>query len=425
MSERTVTNLLDRYDELKALAVADPGRLRPLLERQGRVVLAIDGLQPDVGHEVLWVLRDCIGGTILLARSLLSAKAADLSALLTEVRRVLPVPVTGVVSDGQGSIRKAVARALPGVPHQLCHFHYLREAARPISEADRHAKKELKKRVRGVRQIERAAEEGDDPEAEVVRGYCAAVRAALPGVEIDARKEDYLRRTLVPFPLKPHWLTETRHGFHLLFRVQPLRGPNAVREAEEVNRRLVLALRGDPNAALLTQLLRVPGTLQFKVPSSPFLCRLLVDNAPTIAPYSLDDVRSVLGWWGQQSPKDAFSLAARSNLPASDPQRWREGLSGVAKGQRNATAAALVGKLLRWLPEELWETGGWGGVKEWNGRNRSPLPERELRSVFESIARREKSRRRTASRAPAAHRAEPSENQTDSRPPSSVPDAQQ
>ena len=25
---------------------------------QGRVILAIDGLQPDVGHEVLWVLRD-------------------------------------------------------------------------------------------------------------------------------------------------------------------------------------------------------------------------------------------------------------------------------------------------------------------------------------------------------------------------------
>ena len=48
--------------------------------------------------------------------------------------------------------------ALPGVPHQLCQFHYLREAAQPIYEADRHAKKELKKKVRGVRPIERAVE---------------------------------------------------------------------------------------------------------------------------------------------------------------------------------------------------------------------------------------------------------------------------
>jgi hypothetical protein len=65
------------------------------------------------------------------------------------------------------------------VPHQLCQFHYLREAARPIYEADRHAKKELKKRARGVRPIERAAEGQEDEEGEAVRGYCAAVRAAL------------------------------------------------------------------------------------------------------------------------------------------------------------------------------------------------------------------------------------------------------
>jgi Transposase, Mutator family len=184
LAERTVTNLWDRYDELRATATADPRRLGPLLRPQGRVILAIDGLQPDVGHEVLWVLRDCLSGEILLAQSLWSSTAKDLAGLIDQVRRALPVPITGAVSDGQESLRNAVAQALPGVPHQLCHFHYLREAAKPIYEADRHAKKELKKRVRGIRKIERAAEkkaaEGeDDAEAEIVRGYCAAVRAAL------------------------------------------------------------------------------------------------------------------------------------------------------------------------------------------------------------------------------------------------------
>ena len=183
VAERTVTNLLGRYDELRALATADPGRLGPLLRPQGRVILAIDGLQPDVGHEVLWVLRDCLSGEILLAKSLWSSTAKDLAGLIDQVRKALPVPITGAVSDGQESIRKAVACALKGVPHQLCHFHYLREAAKPIYEADRHAKKELKERVRGIRKIERAAEEKteggeEDAEAEVVRGYCAAVRAA-------------------------------------------------------------------------------------------------------------------------------------------------------------------------------------------------------------------------------------------------------
>jgi hypothetical protein len=179
LAERTVTNLLDRYDELLAVALADDDRLRAALRQRGRVVLAIDGLQPDVGHEVLWVIRDVLSGEILLARSLLSARNQDLAALLGQVRANCPVPIAGVVSDGQHSIRKAVARALPGVPHQLCHFHFLREAARPIYEADRHAKKELKKKVRGVRAIERSAEGRTDAEAEAITGYCSAVRSAL------------------------------------------------------------------------------------------------------------------------------------------------------------------------------------------------------------------------------------------------------
>jgi transposase-like protein len=177
--ERTVTNLLDRYDELLATSLADERRLRSLLAGQGRVILALDGLQPDVGHEVLWVLRDCLSGEVLLAKSLLSATREDLAVLLQQVAESVGVPIVGVISDGQHSIRRAVRRALPDVPHQLCQFHFLREAALPVFEADRHAKKELKKRVRGVRPIERAVEGREDAEARAVRGYGAAVRSAL------------------------------------------------------------------------------------------------------------------------------------------------------------------------------------------------------------------------------------------------------
>jgi hypothetical protein len=179
IAQRSVTCLLERYDELLALSLSDADRLREITAREGRVILALDGLQPDVGHEVLWVLRDCLSGEVLMAKSLLSSAAEDLAALLGAVVSVLPVPIEGVVSDGQRSIRRAVERALPGVPHQLCHYHYLREAALPIYEADRHAKKVLKKHVRGIRVIERKVEPRGDAEAEVVRGYCAAVRSAL------------------------------------------------------------------------------------------------------------------------------------------------------------------------------------------------------------------------------------------------------
>ena len=84
-----------------SLRLSDSRRLHRILTRQGRVILALDGLQPDVGHEVLWVLRDCLSGEVLLARSLLSSTEGDLARLIGEVQRGLRVPIVGVVSDGR------------------------------------------------------------------------------------------------------------------------------------------------------------------------------------------------------------------------------------------------------------------------------------------------------------------------------------
>jgi hypothetical protein len=177
--QRSVSNVLDRYDELLSVSVTDGNRIEKLLGSQKQVILAIDGLQPQVGHEVLWVIRDCLRESILLARSLLSSRGSDLSQMLCEVVEALPQTCAAVVSDGQLSIRNAVAQALPGTPHQLCHYHYYKEAFKPLTEADRHAKKELKKLVRGVRPIERSVADQQNPISEVVNGYCLAVRSAL------------------------------------------------------------------------------------------------------------------------------------------------------------------------------------------------------------------------------------------------------
>lgn len=177
--ERSVTHLLARYDELVSLWLRDVSRLKALAKQQGRLILAIDGMQPEVGHEVLWVIRDCLSGEILLAKTLLSSKTEDLAALLLEVSNILDVPIDGVISDGQQSIRKAVEVALPGIAHDLCHFHYLKEASKIIYEADRHAKKELKKHVRGIRKIENSIPDDDKKVAAIVSKYCLAVRGSL------------------------------------------------------------------------------------------------------------------------------------------------------------------------------------------------------------------------------------------------------
>ncbi len=165
-------NLMQRYEELVTLRITDQERIKAQLQKQGHVILALDGLQPDVGHEVLWIVRDCLSEEILLARPRLRSTQGDLTALLKE----LVVPVKGVISDGEETIRSAVAFVFPDVPHQLCQFHNLKDATNPLYEADRNAKTQLKKHLRGVRPIERAVEEHRTPENEAIRGYCLAIR---------------------------------------------------------------------------------------------------------------------------------------------------------------------------------------------------------------------------------------------------------
>ena len=77
IAQRSVSNLLEGYDELLAVSLTDNQRLRKVIGSQKRVILAIDGLQPEVGHEVLWVIRDCLSGEILLARTMLSSRGQD------------------------------------------------------------------------------------------------------------------------------------------------------------------------------------------------------------------------------------------------------------------------------------------------------------------------------------------------------------
>jgi hypothetical protein len=119
ISERAVTHLLHRYEELVSLHITDRERIADRLQEQGHVILALDGLQPDVGHEVLWVVRDCQSEEILLARPLLSSTQGDITTLLQEAKQLLEplkVPIKGIISDGEETIRSAVAFVFPNVP---------------------------------------------------------------------------------------------------------------------------------------------------------------------------------------------------------------------------------------------------------------------------------------------------------------------
>ena len=48
-----------------------------------------------------------------------------------------------------------IAAEFPDVPHRYSANHFLRDVAKPVLEADSHAKVKMRKKVRGLRDIEK------------------------------------------------------------------------------------------------------------------------------------------------------------------------------------------------------------------------------------------------------------------------------
>jgi len=183
ISERQVLNLLANFLALlragQAAKIAD---LATEWHRQDGLVLAIDGMQPEKGSPALYVVREAQLGVTLKAEMLESGDQHTLATVILEPIKQWGLPVKGIVSDAQESIRLAVARAYPDKPHQNCQFHCLKEAGRPSYEQDRTLKKQLKKLLRGyVRRMRAAVRRlpDHDPYRSVLVEYARLLHFAL------------------------------------------------------------------------------------------------------------------------------------------------------------------------------------------------------------------------------------------------------
>jgi hypothetical protein len=212
LSDDALETYIRRYQVMLAARQQDPESLRRHYESAAEIILCIDGLQPEKGHETLYVVRELTRKRVWFAEPLLSATEDEVRRLITKAKEwagSLGRPVGLWMSDKQDAFVKAIAAEFPDVPHRYCDNHFLRDLARPVLEADSHAKVQMRKKVRGLRQIEQAvlqrqkAETKDDltsdapeatgtataaanlsaavgdPAGSVVLDYCAAVRGVL------------------------------------------------------------------------------------------------------------------------------------------------------------------------------------------------------------------------------------------------------
>jgi hypothetical protein len=159
LSEDSLTRYIRRYQVLLAARQQDPVALRQQYAGSAPIILSIDGLQPEKGHETLYVVRELTQRRVWFAEPLLSATADEVRRLLTQAKEWaerLGKTVALWLSDRQDAFVTGIAAVFPGAPHRYCANHFLRDVAKPVLEADSHAKVQMRKKVRGLRTIEQA-----------------------------------------------------------------------------------------------------------------------------------------------------------------------------------------------------------------------------------------------------------------------------
>ena len=220
LSEEAIEDYLQRYQCMLAARQQDFALLQEEYARTREVVLSIDGLQPEKGHETLYVVRELGRERVWFAQPLLSSATEEIRPLIVQAKawaERLGCRVRMWLSDKQDAFVKTIASVCPGVPHRYCSNHFLRDLAKPVLELDSHAKVQMRGKIRGLRGIEREvlkerataqACQGHERKRsvmlaasapnglDVVLDYCAAVRGIIndsqggplcpPGVRMSA-----------------------------------------------------------------------------------------------------------------------------------------------------------------------------------------------------------------------------------------------
>jgi hypothetical protein len=187
VSDDGILRYIQVYQQMVAAYQQDAHRLTAAYREVKDLILTIDGLQPEKGHETLYVVRELRLRRVWFAEPLLSSAAEEIRAILEKAKswaQRLDRPISLWMSDKQDAFLTGIAELFPGVPHRYCENHFLRDLAKPVLEADNHAKVALRRRVRGLRSIEREVlaeqkETSADEAGDVTLDYCAAVRGVL------------------------------------------------------------------------------------------------------------------------------------------------------------------------------------------------------------------------------------------------------
>ncbi|EDN68953.1 transposase [Beggiatoa sp. PS] len=161
------------------------------------VILTIDGLQPEKGHETLYVVRELKKQRVWFAQPLISSSYEEIRKVIQRAKDLaqqLDKPTRSWVSDKQDAFVTMIAEECPNIHHRYCSNHFIRDIAKEVLEKDSHAKVQMRRKIRGFRTIEKEilaeldqyqekegklTHEQQTYAANIVLDYCAAIRGIL------------------------------------------------------------------------------------------------------------------------------------------------------------------------------------------------------------------------------------------------------
>jgi hypothetical protein len=140
ISRREILYLFEAYCALLRASslVKDDQEWLAQVEKNGGIIVAVDGIEPEKGNETVYLVRDALTGRVLAAENVMSSETAVMKALLAPIAE-LDVKVLGTIPDTQESELMAVEQLWPQVPHQVCQFHVLRDASKPAGDRRSHS----------------------------------------------------------------------------------------------------------------------------------------------------------------------------------------------------------------------------------------------------------------------------------------------
>ena len=196
LSADSIERYIRYYQVMLAARQQDPRNLRLQYESVPEIILTIDGLQPEKGHETLYVVRELTQKRVWFAEPLISATADEVRRLIVRAKewaQSLGKPVALWLSDKQDAFVTGIAAEFPETPHRYRGNHFLRDVAKPVLEADSHAKVRMRRKVRSLRKIEQAVLEHERESAaqEPATDHSEVAPAVVPAsAEPGATRED-------------------------------------------------------------------------------------------------------------------------------------------------------------------------------------------------------------------------------------------